>query len=271
MGSLIAALASYLDIKQKGGAWYVRIDDLDPPRQDSEASAQILQSLHAHGLHGDQAVDYQSTHTDRYRHALSEISGNVFYCGCSRKSVAAHKVYPGTCRTQTSALPDTAMRLMVGSAQITFDDAKQGPQRCDLASERGDFIVKRRDGLWAYNFATAVDDGLDVSHVLRGQDLFHVTPQQIVVMQMLGLQPPHYTHIPVLTFVDGAKLSKQAHAPALNDIDAPANLQKALFYLGFEPPRENQWSVAQWLCWGLEQWQLERVPAQLPFYLSDSF
>lgn len=270
MGSLVSALASYLDIKQKGGSWYVRIDNLDPPREDSKASAQILQSLQAHGLHGDRAVDYQSTHTERYQRAFADIGQRVFYCSCSRKSVAAHKVYPGTCRAQTNPAPDTAARLLVDATHIVFDDAIKGHASCDLAAEYGDFIVKRRDGLWAYNFATAVDDGYDVSHVLRGQDLFHVTPQQIFVMQTLGLQPPQYTHLPVLTYADGTKLSKQTHAPALVNADAATNLQMALFYLGLEPSGDRDWNVAQWLSWGLEQWRLERVPEQLPTYLGGS-
>lgn len=266
MGSLVTAVASYFDIKQRGGEWYVRIDNLDPPREDPQATAQILSALAAHGLSGDKAVDFQAQHEARYRDAFTAITDQVFYCGCTRKSLSAQKIYPGTCRAQRAPVADRAARIAVGAHRVSFTDGRLGLTNCDLARDYGDFIVKRRDGLWAYNFASAVDDGMDVTHVLRGQDLFHVTPQHIYVMQQLGLDAPHYTHIPVLCFADGTKLSKQTHAPALDSAAAPRNLRHAFTYLGMAPPHEPNWNVAQWLSWGLTHWDLSRLPERLQTY-----
>lgn len=163
-------------------------------------------------------------------------------------------------------MADAAVRVQVGEGVVSFTDALQGPRTCRLADERGDFIVKRRDGLWAYNFATAVDDGFDASRVLRGQDLADVTPQQIFIMGLLGLEPPDYAHLPVLCFPDGTKLSKQTHAPALINSAAARNLQQALYYLGLSPPEESAWNTQQWLRWGQDHWHLQRIPRRLAHY-----
>jgi glutamyl-Q tRNA(Asp) synthetase len=266
MGSLIAALASYLDIKRQGGEWFVRIDDLDPPRQDPNATALILRTLEAHGLKGDRPVDYQSLHQPRYQQAFEQIANQVFYCTCTRKALASLSTYPGWCREHTTLRPDSAVRIRAQGATFTVTDRVQGTHNWRPETDVGDFIVKRRDGLWAYNFATAVDDGSDVSQVVRGADLFHVTPQQIYMMTRLGLVPPSYCHLPVLCFPDGNKLSKQTHAPALNDLEAPSNLHQAMTYLGMQPPDQANWQTSQWLAWGLEHWQLADVPRSLKPY-----
>ena len=266
MGSLLTALASFLDIKARGGEWYVRIDNLDPPREDPKAVPQILEALNAHGLSGDKPVDYQGDHDSRYAQAFQALHDHLFYCDCTRKALAGQAVYPGTCRAQREALPSRAARIEVRTETVTFKDGRLGPQQCPLAEDYGDFIVKRRDGLWAYNFATAVDDGMDVTHVLRGQDLFHVTAQQVFVMQCLELAPPCYTHIPVLCYADGTKLSKQTHAPPLDNARAAGNLHDAFHYLGMNPPSRPDWNVAQWLTWGQQHWNLARLPEQLPCY-----
>jgi glutamyl-Q tRNA(Asp) synthetase len=263
MGSLLSALASYLDIKQRGGQWFVRLDDLDPPRQDPAASEQIITCLHAHGLLGDTEIDYQSYHQQRYEDAFQAIADHLFYCNCSRRSLANTPVYPGTCRPRTQAQADCAIRLRVSDQTVAFDDGLLGHFSCQMAKDYGDFIVKRRDGLWAYNFATAVDDGIDTTHVLRGQDLLHVTAQQKYVMQLLDLAAPAYTHLPVLCFADGTKLSKQTHAPALDNTKAATNLRTALAYLGQQPPQEPGWTTSHWLDWGLSNWRLQKVPNQL--------
>jgi glutamyl-Q tRNA(Asp) synthetase len=266
MGSLVTAVASYIDIKARGGQWYVRIDNLDPPREDPAAIQSILTSLDAHGLRSDRPVEYQADHEARYGEALSHLAGQVFYCTCTRKSLADQPVYPGTCRHNTTPIPDAAVRLRAAAVSITYDDAVIGTQTVDLASDYGDFIIRRRDGLWAYNLATAVDDGRDASHVLRGQDLLGVTPQQIYLMQLLGLRVPVYAHIPLLCFTDGTKLSKQTHAPALQNSRAAANLRAALYYLHMAPPTEPAWQPEQWLAWALARWQTHRLPEQLPLY-----
>jgi glutamyl-Q tRNA(Asp) synthetase len=263
LGSLLSAIASYLDIKQRGGNWFVRMDDLDPPRQDPAASEQIITALHAHGLLGDTDIDYQSHHQQRYEKAFQALRDGLFYCNCSRRSLANTPLYPGKCRQRTEVQPDCAIRLRASNRVIAFDDGLMGHFSCQMARDYGDFIVKRRDGLWAYNFATAVDDGIDTTHVLRGQDLLHVTAQQIYVMQLLELAAPEYTHLPVLCFADGTKLSKQTHAPALDNAKAAANLRSALSYLGQEPPVAPNWTVSHWLNWGLSNWHLQKVPRQL--------
>ena len=267
MGSLITALASYLDAKVKCGQWYVRIDNLDPPREDPAATSEILASLQAHGLQGERAIDYQSDHIPRYQEALNRLTDHLFYCTCSRKSLANQAIYPGTCRRNTTPIADAAIRLRVSSAPITFVDAVVGRQTVDLAQECGDFIVRRRDGLWAYNFATAVDDGSDATHVLRGQDLLDVTPPQIYLMNLLDLSVPAYSHIPLLCFADGTKLSKQTHAPPLDDSRAVLNLRAALYYLGMNPPAQPSWPVEQWLEWALAHWEKHALPRQLPAYM----
>lgn len=266
MGSLLTALASYLDVKARGGRWYVRIDNLDPPREDPNATHAILSSLSAHGLQGDAAVDYQSEHQPRYATALAQLQSHLFYCTCSRRSLAGRQVYPGTCRGNTTPIADAAVRLRVTNTTVTYADTMLGQQRADLAQDYGDFIVKRRDGLWAYNFATAVDDGTDTTHVLRGQDLLHVTPQQIYLMQLLGLPVPTYTHIPLLCFEDGVKLSKQTHAPALEHNLATSNLQAAFGFLGMRPPERNDWNVQKWLDWALVTWPEHELPHQFAHY-----
>jgi len=270
MGSLLSALASFLDIRQRGGQWFVRLDDLDPPRQDPAADAQIIASLNVHGLIGNRdhgpEIDYQSNHQIRYEAALQQVHRHLFYCNCSRRSLAGEQIYPGTCRERKTWHPDCAVRLHVEDVKVSFHDALQGSFSYHMASELGDFIVKRRDGLWAYNFAAAGDDGQDVTHALRGEDLLDVTAQQIYVMQQLDLAAPQYAHLPVLCFADGTKLSKQTHAPALNNQHPAANLRTALLYLGQNPPVEPAWVVSQWLEWGLSNWRMDRVPKQLTTY-----
>ena len=266
MGSLITALASFFDIKKAGGSWHLRIDDIDPPRAMPEAERLIIGSLKAHGLNPEGPIQYQSAHEAYYRQALETLSERLFYCRCSRKSLRNLQVYPGTCRDMQSPRGDSAIRLNVsGLGQFSANDPVAGLLVWTIEESPGDFIVQRRDGLWAYNLTTAVDDGRDFDRVLRGQDLLDTTPQQLAVMHLLGLQAPSYCHIPVLCFEDGSKLSKQSQAPAINDLEAPNNLRLALTYLGLEPPHKEQ-TVANWLAWGLEAWDLQRVPAKLaPF------
>ena len=265
MGSLLTALASYLDVKSRGGEWYVRFDDIDPPRQDPLAIEHILRALAAHGFEGDRPVDYQSEHDSRYKDALQALTADCFYCTCSRRSLAGTKVYPGTCRSHQTPRADAAIRLRSRDRSISFNDQLHGPYECHLARDHGDCIIKRRDGLWAYHLATAVDDGMDVTHVMRGEDLIDSTPVHIDIMERLGLTVPQYAHLPVLCFADGSKLSKQSHAPAIDNQQAAANLREALRLLGQQPP-EQDLTAAGWLDWGRTHWQLDSVPRQLsPF------
>lgn len=265
MGSLITALASYCHVKQAGGRWLVRIDDLDPPRQDPNAVALIVRSLHAHGLQPDRPVDFQSDHAKAYERALQQLQPHIFYCQCSRRELKKFSRYPGTCRNAKTLVPDAAIRVAMADGEQQFNDDFLGPMSIDVAAQLGDFIVRRKDGLIAYNLATAVDDGANITHVLRGQDLLPVTAPQRHLMKLLDLRAPSYAHIPCLAFSDGTKLSKQTHAPALDDSIASRNLRAALWYLGFDAPASLQ-SVAAIVNWAVEHFTLVNVPERLPPY-----
>lgn len=276
MGSLLTALASFLQARQQGGRWYIRIDDIDPPRASPGAEAAILHSLHAHGLHHDGDVMRQSTMETRYREALTLLEADLFFCDCTRKALKATPVYPGTCRSQRVSqqqhwLADTAdraIRIDTEGMQISLQDGVLGPCTWHADEDFGDLIVRRKDGLWAYNFATAVDDGHDFNQVVRGQDLLDTTPQQCTIMRKLGLTPPEYAHIPLLCFENGDKLSKQTHAPPLDDERAAQNLRTAFSYLGMHPPATTK-RVDEWLSWALNAWDLSRLPGALTPYQSD--
>jgi glutamyl-Q tRNA(Asp) synthetase len=265
MGSLVTALASYCSIKQAGGEWLVRIDDLDPPRQDPNAVNAIIRCLTAHGLHPDRPIIFQSDHAGAYESALQKLAPNLFYCKCSRKKLRAHDRYPGTCREARTPLPDRAVRVLLSDTEHGYCDGFLGSVDGNFAAQLGDFIVRRRDGLISYNLATAVDDGNTISEVLRGQDLLPVTAPQRYLMQLLGLTAPDYTHIPCLEFADGTKLSKQTHAPPLNEHSALANLRAALGYLGFHAPDAID-SVGILLNWSIAHFDLSQIPTKLPKY-----
>lgn len=238
LGSLLAATASYLDARSLGIGWQVRLDDLDELRNQPGADAEILRALEAHGLFWDGPVTRQSEHLERYAAALAELraDGALFYCRCSRKDLQRTRAYPGTCRQQREPRPDSAERIRVGDTVIAFDDVVQGRQVQALANAPGDFVVRRRDGVIAYQLATAVDDGAaGITRVIRGRDLLAVTGPQIFLMQRLGLEVPVYGHLPLLLTTRGQKLSKQNLAPALDPAAAGANLARVLAVLGLDP------------------------------------
>ena len=266
MGSLIAAVASYCDIKQKGGRWHVRIDDLDPPRTSVNACTSILQTLEAHGLISDLPIIYQSQRITAYRDALNQLMSYAFFCTCSRKQLEHFPVYPGTCRNNKERLENTSIRLSVGEQKLACHDLVLGTQEHELGKVFGDFVIQRKDGLTSYNLATAVDDAQEITHVIRGQDLYPTTPIQLLIMQRLKLSPPTYGHIPVLTYGDGRKLSKQTLAPAIDNGLATSNLIKVFTYLGMPVPNTDEWTVEQLLQWGIGNWDLSKVPSKLrPF------
>ena len=257
MGSLIMALASYLDVKQSSGDWFIRIDDIDPPRAIEGATETILQVLNAIGLVGDLPVQYQSNHDARYRQALDQVSDDLFYCTCTRAQLRDQPVYPGTCRENKTPTENAAIRINTEHwGEVIFEDQFLGQQKAASGIDFGDFIVRRRDGLWSYQFATAVDDGTDVTRVLRGQDLLATTPQQVGLIALLGLDVPEYCHLPTLHFEDGQKLSKQHHAPAVEP--TKSNIELALELLG----QDHTDSLAQ----AIQSWELRKVPNALkPF------
>lgn len=262
-GSMIAALASYLDAKRNGGLWLVRIDDIDPPREIPGASEGILGTLKAHGLHPD-AIEYQSHHSDRFTRAIEQLKheGNAFYCGCSRNSLGAGGVCVSTCQRQGhSKTLNTSLRVIVpAGAQIEFDDVIQGKQTFELGKQHANFIVRRKDGLFAYQLAAACDDGQGITHVIRGCDLLESTPRQLFLQNLLGLSSPQYGHLPLVYGPDGHKLSKQAGAHGVNNATPCANLRTAAEHLGI--PKAPNWTAepTQLIDWYIEHWDRNRVP-----------
>ena len=269
MGSLVAALASYCDIKQRGGRWFLRIDDIDPARTDQQSIEQITQTLTVHGLIADAPLRRQSRFTARYANALRQLIGECFFCRCARSELRGQRLYPGRCRANKEKQPNHAIRLRADRQRRFFTDALQGSYHFIPAEDFGDVVIWRKEDLVTYHLATACDDAMDYSHVLRGDDLFAMTAPQVYIMDRLGLSPPQYAHIPVLTFADGTKLSKQTHAPALDNTMPEANIRTALDFLGQTPPA-TKLTVNQWIDWAVTHWRLQAVPSQLkPYVASD--
>ncbi len=254
LGSLVSALASWLDARAAGGRWLVRIEDLDPPREDPAATALILATLKAHSLDWDGPVLYQSKRLDAYAQAIDglEIPQQVYRCRCSRRSVGP--IYPGTCE-HIDIPPDepTSLRLKVPAGKQRFTDRLYGDCFANLQRDSGDFIIRRKDGLHAYQLAVVVDDHFQrVSHVVRGLDLLPSTPRQLALQDALALPHPNYAHHALVLGDDGDKLSKQTHAPAVANDEALLNLRSALAKLGL-PPLDGQ-SCDALLGAALEAW-----------------
>ncbi|WP_127805001.1 tRNA glutamyl-Q(34) synthetase GluQRS [Hydrogenophaga sp. NH-16] len=250
-GSLVAALASWLDARAHGGAWLVRIEDVDTPRCVPGADWLILEQLAACGLVSDEPVCWQSTRGAHYQAALDRLiaQGDAYPCACSRKDIEAalhaagrHRerhhaaVYPGTCRPERGGLQGKAARawrLQVDPGEMHWQDRRLGAQQQDVAAEVGDFVLRRADGLWAYQLAVVVDDAAQgITHVVRGEDLADNTPRQILLQRALGLPTPSYLHTPLVRDASGEKLSKQNGAKALDLRDPLAALQTAAAELG---------------------------------------
>lgn len=229
-GSLVAALASYLDAKAHGGQWLVRIEDVDEARTVPGAAESILECLRAFGMQWDGEVVWQSQRKDLYEAAFARLGTHAYACGCTRREIADSRigiasdgaaVYPGTCRMGLAPGKSArAWRLRVpehASARTSFEDRWMGTVTQNLATEAGDFVLKRADGFWAYQLAVVVDDAdQDVTHVVRGADLLDSTPRQIYLQRLLGVPTPRYLHVPLVTNAEGEKLSKQTGAQALD-------------------------------------------------------
>jgi glutamyl-Q tRNA(Asp) synthetase len=284
-GSLVAALASWLDARAHGGRWLVRIEDVDSPRCVPGADTLILQQLAACGLVADEAPVWQSRRGALYQAALDRLvaAGSAYPCGCTRRDVEAalaaqgrprprhaELVYPGTCRAGLHGKPLRAWRLDVrGSgrnrpparsacgpaaikkvaAVVPWTDRRLGPQQQDVAQDVGDFVLRRADGLWAYQLAVVVDDAdQGITHVVRGEDLADNTPRQILLQQALGLPTPAYLHAPLVLGANGEKLSKQNGAPALDLADPLRALQAAADVLGLpKAPGSVAQALASWV------------------------
>lgn len=266
MGSLVAAVAGFLDARANRGTWLLRMEDLDPPREPPGAADRILEQLQTFGLDWDGEVLYQSTRHEAYAEALEKLdhAGMTYACDCSRRRVREQgSVYDGRCRKRGERVGSPhAIRLRVEPESISFHDAIQGDYGQDMAGEVGDFVIRRKDGLFAYQLAVVVDDAWQgVTHVLRGYDLIDSTPRQVYLQRLLGLPTPAYAHIPILVDRRGDKLSKQTFASAIAAAEAGRTLQRALAYLDLETPTELAGAdCAQLLDWAIEHWELQRVP-----------
>lgn len=269
-GSLVCALASFLDAKNHAGLWQLRIEDIDPPREIAGASAAILRSLEIHGLTWDGPVIWQSQHSDRYQSVLDDLrqAALIYPCACTRKRLEAlgHH-YDGYCRHNPPSGP-AAWRLCVPNDQlIEFEDRHLGLQK-EFLGAQGDFIIHRKDGLFAYALAVVVDDWQQgITHVVRGSDLLDATGKQIYLFNLLGAAPPGYAHIPIITDAHGTKLSKQNHAQALDDNTPGLNIWRALWAIGACPPVELRLQTpSELINWALAHWHLQQLPpgASLP-------
>jgi glutamyl-Q tRNA(Asp) synthetase len=272
-GSLIAAVASYCDAKANGGKWLVRMEDLDKPREMQGAASLILSALQAYGFEWDGKIVYQSQRADLYEDALQTLKnqGVIYPCTCSRKEIVDSAtssgiegaIYPRTCLAHApEANIHAAFRAMVLDENITFFDAIQGEITQNLARDIGDFVVKRADGLFAYQLAVVVDDAEQgVTHVVRGADLLDSTPRQIYLQRLLAYPTPHYAHVPVAVNANGEKLSKQTLAKAIKPEAAPSLVFEALNFLGQQPPEEMKNATLDevWR-WAIANWELSNVP-----------
>ena len=261
-GSLLTAVASYLDARANNGIWKLRIDDLDTPRVIEGAIDEILHTLDVHGLAWDGDVVFQSDHVSRHQAALATLENQslCFYCTCSRKALRGHDVYPGTCRdTTTRPVAEAAIRVRAPLTEYAFNDGLQGQYAQRLADSVGDFIVLRRDRFAAYQLAVVVDDdAMAITDIVRGADLLHNTPRQLFLIERLGLPAPRYLHVPVIAEQNGVKLSKHTSATAVDNRFASQNLRSMLDLLGQEPP--NMRAVDALLAWAVEAWQRDALP-----------
>ena len=262
MGSLVAALASFLQARQLRGRWLVRIEDIDPPREVAGADQTILSQLQAHGLHWDGEVLYQSRRLQHYRAVAAQLqaSHDAYRCRCSRRRLKQLPGgrYDGHCRNASVAAGEqAALRFKLpDSGRCKFDDLFLGPQQQQVAEQVGDFPIWRRDGLVSYQLAVVVDDHTQgVNTVVRGADLLDNTGRQLLLQQRLGYPAPRYGHVPLVRDSNGRKLSKQNHAPCLPAGEESQSLLYALRHLGQTPPHSlAAQPPAAVLAWALAHW-----------------
>ena len=272
LGSLYAALASYLDARSNSGQWLLRMEDIDPPREVPGAADTILRQLELHGLYWDGPVLYQSRRLAAYQQALLTLSEMdlLYPCQCNRARLRSlNHVYDGHCRPGNptpNALNKhggSAIRIQVpADCEIYWHDIVQGQCRSDLSRSTGDFIIVRRDGLFAYQLAVSIDDAYQcISHVIRGDDLLDSTPRQLYLLQKLGLQIPSYGHVPVIKNNQGTKLSKQTFAPALPSSAPGTSIEHCLALLGMSLPNDAAGApVEQLLQWASQHWMRTQIP-----------
>lgn len=263
MGSLIAAVASYLDARKNRGVWLLRVDDLDPPREVPGAATSILNSLQRHGLHWDEDVLWQSRRHSAYQHALSQLKNRTFLCNCSRAMLGPNGSCQAGCQVRQQELSSPfATRIPVPQGTlIHFADSVRGPQEVALGHTSGNFLIHRKDGLYAYQLAVVVDDAHQgITHIVRGSDLLDTTARQIFLQQALGFTTPEYCHVPVISNALGHKFSKQSHAPALENKNAKRNLRTALKFLCQPRPPDELDTPAGILMFATRSWTPQLIP-----------
>ncbi len=261
IGSLIGALASYLDARANRGQWLLRIEDIDPPREVAGAAQAIIDCLIRHQLHWDGEVLWQSQRQQAYQQARDKLldAGQAFYCRCSRATLQASQgIHPDSCGRHPPTT-EHAIRVNFSESNTRFTDAIQGHYSLP---PQGDLVIQRRDKLFAYQLAVVVDDAYQgINHIVRGSDLLASTPGQIFLQQQLGLATPAYAHFPVINNPQGQKLSKQTHAPALDPDDVAGNLLYALDFLNQPLPSQAQATHAEGILeHAIENWQLSAIP-----------
>jgi glutamyl-Q tRNA(Asp) synthetase len=274
LGSLLAAVGSYLDARAADARWLVRIEDLDTPRVIPGCAADQLRMLEGFGFEWDGEVLYQSTRRQAYREALEYLGslGRTFQCSCTRKELAAEvggegPAYPGTCRERPGKPGPTSLRFRVDDSPIHFDDLFLGPQ--SFASP-GDVVIERRDGIPTYQLAVVVDDAFQsVTRVMRGADLLASTPWQLELQHALGVPQPIYGHLPLVTEPDGGKLSKSRRALPLDLTSAPRLLTSTLTYLSQSPPAElADSSITEVWNWAFANWRPQALVGRAESRLS---
>ncbi len=272
-GSLVAALGSYLDARSHNGVWLVRMEDIDPPRERPGAADSILASLELFGLEWDEPVLYQSSRVASYAEAADYLLSSrlAYRCSCSRREIQEYGIkggegiiYPGICRNGFDASRDAkTLRVITDSTEIGFMDLIHGRFRQDLASDVGDFVIRRADGIHAYQLAVVVDDAFQgITHVIRGSDLLFSTPRQVYLQHLLGLPLPEYAHLPLVMGSDGKKLSKQSMAWPVDRNHPLQTMLKAAAFLGQTPEGDGPANIDEFWEWAISNWDRDKVPVQ---------
>ncbi len=264
-GSLIAALASFLQAKSKQGQWLVRIEDIDPPREKLGASDAILKTLDAYGLHWDEQVLYQSKQAEKYRALLKDLNNRQlsYYCQCTRADIKKiGGIYQGHCANLQLNAEGSATRLRNQHPVLSFNDELQGKVVVKEQLAKEDFIIHRKDGLFAYQLAVVSDDiEQGITQVVRGCDLLEPTARQLTLYSVLNQPPPSYLHVPLAVTSEGFKLSKQNCAPAIDDTNPQPALIAALRFLGQNVPKDiEQGSVEEIIDWAITHWDSKSIP-----------
>jgi len=268
-GTLIAAVGSYLQAKKNNGRWLIRIEDVDTTRAISGADNEILNTLEAFGFEWQDEIIYQSRREQFYREALDYLTAKnlTFPCVCSRKKLSetGTDIYPGSCRDRRFPEKKThAIRLLAKDTHIEFNDRVMGKQAQNIQQQCGDFILRRRDGLFAYQLAVVVDDALqNITEVVRGADLLDSTPRQIYLQQLMGYNTPEYCHLPLVVDIHGNKISKSEGAARVNIKHKEKLLVAALDFLGQQPAEDlSSASLDEIWDWAIKHWQVNQLPTQ---------